>query len=96
MNFSTTSPSIFQVTSIKNAKALKLEKNHFYTTLFANILNHSHLKMNLIILKEFPLLKNILKHIFFILDIDLQLLLRNTQLSKLPFLNTKQISNSNL
>ena len=61
-----------------------------YITLFIIILNHFHLEMNTIVLKQFTLLENTWIQISSILDIDLQLLLRNIHLSKLPFLNKKR------
>ena len=55
------------------------------------MLNHFHLKMNLIALKHFLLLENIWIHTSSILDIDLQLPLRNIHLFKLPFRNEKRL-----
>ena len=78
-----------QISHIKNASVVKTEINLFYITLFISILNHFHLKVNPIVLKQFLLLENIWIHISSILDIDLQLPLRNIHLSNLLFLNEK-------
>ena len=53
--------------------------------MFTIILNHFHLKMNPIALKQILLLENIWIHTFSILDIDLQPPLRNIHPSKVLF-----------
>ena len=72
MTSSISPPSPFEIPYIKNAKLVKLEKNNYYITLCTIILDHSHLKTNLILLKQFLLLENIWIPISSILDIDLQ------------------------
>ena len=68
MNSSITTFLPFQTPVIKNAKVVKLELNPFLQTLFPIIHNHSHLKMNLIQLKQYLLSKNIWTHTSSILD----------------------------
>ena len=89
MNSSISSPSPFEIPYIKNAKVVKTEIKPFYITLFTIILNHFHLKMNPIALKQFLLLENIWIHTFSIFDIDLQPPLRKIHPSKVLFRNKK-------
>ena len=90
MTSSISPSSPFEIPYIKNAKLVKLEiKPFLYNIVYSYTRDHSHLKMNLILLKQFLLLENIWIHISSILDIDLQLPLRNILLFKLPLLNKK-------
>ena len=89
MNSSIRFPSPFEITYIKNAKVTKTEITPFLYNMFTITLNHFHLKMNPIALRQFLLLKNIWINTFSTLDIDLQLFLQNIHLSKLLFRNKK-------
>ena len=87
MNSSMSSPSPFEIIYTKNAKKIKSETKPFLHNIVYNILNHTHLKMNPIALRQ--LLENIWIHALSILDIDLQPFLQKTHLSKSPFRNKK-------
>ena len=86
MNPFTNSLSPFQIPYIKNVKLVKFELRPFLQNIIYLILNHSHLKMNLLQLKQFLLLENTWIHTFSILDIELQILPQNTQPFKCLFL----------
>ena len=83
------SHSPFEIPHIKIAKLVKLEIKTFLHNMCTIILNHFHLKVNPILLKQFLLLENIWIHVSSILDIEPQLPLRKIHLFKLLFLNKK-------
>ena len=88
MQFLKFSPSPFELPNIKIARVIKTETKPFFHNIVHNY-NHFHLKKNPTVLKLFLLLENIWIHIYFKLDIDLQLFLQNIHLFKLLFLNKK-------
>ena len=85
---SKSSPSLFEIPNIKNAKVIKTEVKPFLQNIVYNIV-YLHLKMNPTALKYFLLLENIWIHISSKLDIDLQLFLQKILLFKSRSLTKK-------
>ena len=89
MNSSISSSSPFEIPYIKNAKVVKTETKPFLLTIVYYYTQPLSFENELYSLKQFLLLENIWIHTSSVLDIDLQLSLRNIHISKLLSHNKK-------
>ena len=91
MNSSISSPSPFEITYIKNAKVIKTEIKPFLHNIVYNYTQPLSFENEPYSLETIPFIRQHLDTYFSILDIDLQLFLRNIHLSKLLFRNKKPL-----